>query len=248
MRLRVEELSGRSGVSVDTIRYYQSRGLLDPPTREGRVGWYSEAHLDRLQRIRSLKDRGLNLAAIRLMVDGSVDPVDAGLVAVLEQADPDGGLSVEEFARRTGLPSPVIEAIAREGLIPATSIDGSVRFREADIEMVQAGVSLLEAGLPLDELLALARIHDEEMRKVADRAVELFIRFVRDPLRASGKDDDVAARLRDSFDRMLPATTALVANHFRGLLVEAARARAGLTTGRDTAMSGRLGERDRTDA
>lgn len=227
----MEELSGRSGVSVDTIRYYQSRGLLDPPSREGRVGWYSGAHLDRLRRIRRLKERGLNLAAIRLMVDGSMDPVDAALVSALEEGDAGGGLRVDEFARRTGLPSPVIEAIAREGLLPASSIDGSMRFREADIEMVQAGVALLEAGLPLDELLALARVHDEEMRKVADRAVELFLRFVRDPIRASGDDDDVAAKLRETFDRMLPATTALVANHFRGLLVEAARARAGLTTG-----------------
>ena len=46
--MRVEQLSARAGVSVDTIRYYQSKGLLDPPRREGRVAWYDDGHLDRL--------------------------------------------------------------------------------------------------------------------------------------------------------------------------------------------------------
>lgn len=223
-------------MSVDTIRYYQSRGLLEPPAREGRVGWYSEEHLERLQRIRKLKGRGLNLEAIRLVTDASIDPVDAALVTALEEGDRGGGLTAEELSRETGLPAPVIEAIAREGLLPAADGEGGPRFREADIDMVKAGVALLEAGLPLDELLALARVHDGEMRRVADRAVELFIRFVRDPIRSAGDDDEVAAKLRDTFDKMLPATTALVANHFRGLLVEAARTRAGLAPsgGRDT--------------
>jgi DNA-binding transcriptional MerR regulator len=37
MEMRVEQLSARADVTVDTIRYYQSKGLLDPPRREGRV-------------------------------------------------------------------------------------------------------------------------------------------------------------------------------------------------------------------
>ena len=38
---RVEELARRADASVDTIRFYQKRGLLMPPRREGRVarGW-----------------------------------------------------------------------------------------------------------------------------------------------------------------------------------------------------------------
>ncbi|NNC43770.1 MAG: MerR family transcriptional regulator, partial [Acidimicrobiia bacterium] len=41
---RVEELATATGLAVDTIRYYQSRGLLDPPTREGRTAVYNETH------------------------------------------------------------------------------------------------------------------------------------------------------------------------------------------------------------
>ncbi len=36
MEMRVEQLSAQADVSVDTIRYYQSKGLLEPPRREGR--------------------------------------------------------------------------------------------------------------------------------------------------------------------------------------------------------------------
>ena len=36
-RWRVEELARRTDVSVDTIRFYQKRRLLDPPARDGRV-------------------------------------------------------------------------------------------------------------------------------------------------------------------------------------------------------------------
>ncbi|HUA94587.1 MAG TPA: MerR family transcriptional regulator, partial [Acidimicrobiales bacterium] len=54
-RYRVEELARRSGLSVDTVRFYQKRGLLDPPERQGRIAWYDSSHLERLERIRRLR-------------------------------------------------------------------------------------------------------------------------------------------------------------------------------------------------
>ena len=70
MEMRVEQLSARADLTVDTIRYYQSKGLLDPPRREGRVAWYGDEHLERLARIRSLQGRGFTLATIVRLVDG----------------------------------------------------------------------------------------------------------------------------------------------------------------------------------
>jgi hypothetical protein len=37
--IRVEEVARRAAVSVDTIRFYQKRGLLPPPRRAGRIAW-----------------------------------------------------------------------------------------------------------------------------------------------------------------------------------------------------------------
>ena len=72
--MRVEQLAARADVTVDTIRYYQSKGLLDPPRREGRVAWYGQRHLERLSRIRSLQGRGFTLATIARLVSGISTP------------------------------------------------------------------------------------------------------------------------------------------------------------------------------
>ena len=45
---RIDDLAQRAGVAVDTIRYYQSKALLEPPRRQGRVAWYDDGHLERL--------------------------------------------------------------------------------------------------------------------------------------------------------------------------------------------------------
>jgi len=63
VRYRVEQLASSCDVSVDTVRYYQARGLLPQPEREGRVAWYGTEHAERIRRIRDLQGRGLTLAA-----------------------------------------------------------------------------------------------------------------------------------------------------------------------------------------
>ena len=73
---RVEELAQEADVSVDTIRFYQKRGLVDPPAREGRVGWYGPDHLERLTRIRELQAQGLTLALIRRVLSGDLAPAE----------------------------------------------------------------------------------------------------------------------------------------------------------------------------
>src|SRR5271166_2677326 len=88
MEMRVEQLSVRSGLSVDTIRYYQSKGLLDPPRRAGRVAWYDDGHVDRLDRIRTLQQRGFTLATIARLVTGDLDAADEALLGELSGVGP----------------------------------------------------------------------------------------------------------------------------------------------------------------
>jgi len=64
VRYRVDQLAASCDVSVDTVRFYQSRGLLPQPEREGRLAWYGDEHADRIRRIRELQTKGLTLAAI----------------------------------------------------------------------------------------------------------------------------------------------------------------------------------------
>ncbi|HVF52616.1 MAG TPA: MerR family transcriptional regulator [Actinomycetota bacterium] len=227
MRLRVDELAARAGVSVDTVRFYQARGLLPPPERDGRVAWYSGDHLDRLGRIRKLKDDGFNLTSIKRLLADDLDPADAALVsAVARSGAAERHLTLEGLAGATGISAAVLGAIEREGLLSGSRAeDGTVTYPESEVETIRAGLRLLETGLPLSELLALAREHDAAMRPVAAKAVDMFLTFVRDPIRAAGDEDAAGSQLVAAFETMLPAATALIAGHFRRLLLEAAEER-----------------------
>ena len=229
MRYRVDELASRAGVSVDTVRFYQARGLLPQPERAGRVAWYSDDHLETLGRIRDLKEKGFTLASIRRLLAGDLDAADEALVAAIENPAPGRGdalLSLDELAERTGVSAALLQAIEREGLLVARETDDGPVYSEDDAAAVTAGLQLLDAGLPLGELLALAREHDAAMRPVAQRAVELFVKFVRDPIRGTTvSEEEAAAKLTEAFAQMLPATGALVGSHFRRLLIAEAQAR-----------------------
>lgn len=232
MRYRVDDLAEACGVTVDTVRYYQTLGLLPRPAREGRIAWYDDEHVWRLERIKELKERGFTLAMIGRALDGRLDPSEEALAGALaeplpgEQASDGVALTLEELAERTGLTPALLEVLERERLLIPRVADGERRYTSEDIAAVQAGLALLEAGVPLSELLELARRHDEAMRATAEHAVDLFARFVRDPIRADAPDDHTAAaRTVEALRTMLPATGTIVSHHFRRLVLAAARAR-----------------------
>ena len=230
MRYRVEQLAAACDVSVDTIRYYQTRGLVPAPMREGRVAWYDERHLERIGEVRELRRRGLTLAAIERVLGDGLDPADADLAVAVAAARgevrEDELLTLEGFASRSGVPSSLIQAVEREGIELGRTVDGEVRYTAADIDMVRGALRLLEYGLPLGELLSLARDTNAAMVALATRAVELFDEHVRKPIRdTAGSDDAAAAQLVEAFDTLLPAVTNLVANHFRRVLLAAAEER-----------------------
>jgi DNA-binding transcriptional MerR regulator len=230
VRYRVEQLAAACDVSVDTIRYYQSRGLVPPPAREGRVAWYDDRHAARIREVRALSGRGLTLAAIERVLGDGADPADADLALAVAAARgetaEDELLTLDEFADRSGVPASLIQAVEREGIELGRVQDGETRYTAADIDMVRGALRLLEYGLPLGELLELARDTNRAMVALASRAVELFDRYVRKPIRDTAASDEAAAvQLVEAFDTLLPAVTNLVANHFRRVLLDQAEER-----------------------
>ena len=60
----IDELASVTRVPSRTIRFYQSKGALQVPEIRGRVAYYSDAHVERLELIAKLHDRGLRIDAI----------------------------------------------------------------------------------------------------------------------------------------------------------------------------------------
>ena len=257
MEMRVEQLSAQADVSVDTIRYYQSKGLLSPPRRQGRIAWYDDEHLERLTRIRNLQQRGFNLATIVRLVSGELDAADEALLSQLSglstatanaTADPvrspaasgQHTYSLDELATLTAMPLALLKALEAEGLLIPTRVAGQLRYTEEDVAASHAGLRLLEWGIPLTDLLDLARRHNEATEATARQAVEMFAHHIREPLRAGVRPDALTHAenaidplagctgdpavdgLLEAYAELLPAVTTLVGHHFTRTLVRIA--------------------------
>ena len=231
MRLRVEELAKAADVSVDTVRYYQKQRLLPPPEKDGRLALYTDEHLERMGRIRELQRRGFSLAVIRRFLAGELDPADEGLAAAVVEAGDEGKdgaaeelFDLDELATRTAVPAPMLDALVRDGLLVGRQHEGALRFTAADVAIVSGGMRVLETGLPLPELLALARRHNIATREFAMEAVELFDTYVRKPLRdADLSEPERAERMVAAFQTLLPVVTELATYHFRRVLLQVAQ-------------------------
>src|SRR5437762_7217553 len=70
--LQIGEVADRTGVTQRTLRFYEERGLLKPPTRlEGGFRLYSNEDILRVEQIKRLQNLlGLTLAEIKDMVEG----------------------------------------------------------------------------------------------------------------------------------------------------------------------------------
>ena len=74
-RMTIGELARETGTKVETIRYYESIGLMPEPARSaGNQRLYNKALLDRLGFILHSRDLGFRLADIRQLLELNDDP------------------------------------------------------------------------------------------------------------------------------------------------------------------------------
>jgi len=151
-RMRISELSRRSGVPVATIKYYRREGLLpegralNPTTVE-----YDEEHVQRLRLIRSLIQLGgLSVARTREVLEAVERPLDAfETLAVIHHALP------VPSAETSGKDGEDHEGVAHE----AASV-GAVARVEALIENMGWQISDASPHRPAlaESLAALSRL------------------------------------------------------------------------------------------
>jgi len=226
MEWDVSGLAGQTGLSVDTVRYYQSQGLLHPPEKRGRRAIYDDTHRERLERIRTLAARGFSLKAISALLEaGDASESDRRLLAAIERESGEARFDADELAERAQVPRAVLAAVERAGLAEGEvgAGDGSA-FTESDVRVAAGAARLLRYGFPISRLITLAVKHDRAVRKTVDGAIELFDQSVRKPIKTAGDDDSEAGSdaVADAFRDLLPVVTALVAHHFQRVLVNRA--------------------------
>lgn len=133
--LTLEELTERVGMSVRNVRFYTSKGLVPPPLRRGRSGYYSDIHVARLELVRELQDHGFTLTAIKGYVDRIPDdatPADIALhLSLLTPMTGESDLDVHDGLVGLGVPTSAAQAVAevyaRHGQEVASELSDIVR-------------------------------------------------------------------------------------------------------------------------
>jgi len=219
MEYDVASLAEASGLSVDTIRYYQTLGVLEAPSRRGRHAVYDDSHRERLARVRELSERGFSLKSMReLLTPADGAEGDEALRAALEHGRAEPTYTPRAFAGALGVPLSLLRAVERTGIAePQPNAGGDARYTESDLTAARGALKLLERGMPLTRLLELAVSHHRTTTRTVDRAVDLFDDYVRKAATTNGTEDlDAVA---EAYRELMPVVTGLVAHHFERVLV-----------------------------
>ncbi|WP_369173990.1 MerR family transcriptional regulator [Streptomyces sp. R28] len=182
--LTIDELAARAGMTVRTVRFYGTKGLLPPPViGPRRVGHYGREHLARLALIEELQQQGMTLAAIERYLQQL--PPDLGAHdlaihrAVVASWAPEAVATVTraELERRAGqaLGDDDVERLAAMGVVEAGGRegDGSGDYR-VDLGLLRLGVGLLDVPLSQEAILAARKVLIEHSRAAAHELSQLF--------------------------------------------------------------------------
>jgi len=176
----LQELADRSGLPVRTIRWYQSEGLLPRPEKHGRDAVYRREHLDRLELIAELRDRGLTLTAIRDLVARSRPAstvaewlgIDATLTAPWSDDRPSivdrEGLEQLIGGRRAGLLAELQDA----GYVNPTDGGG---WLVPSPTLLELALQLHDAGIAVDLTGRLRDLLRRRLAKAVDDAVKMLV-------------------------------------------------------------------------
>ncbi|TMD14671.1 MAG: MerR family transcriptional regulator [Chloroflexi bacterium] len=224
MEYRIEQLARAAGVAVDTIRFYQGKGLLEAPRREGRVTWYGDAHVERLRRIKELQQQGFTLTVIQRFLNGELEASDEALVAAVTHPSAPATLTLAELAERSGVAEPLLLSLQQAGLLVPIEGGDQPLYPADDLEAIAAGMKLIAAGVPLGSLMELGKDYAAAVDRTARQAVDLFDHHVRERIQAEGGETEAAERrLLQTFNELLEASGTLVRHHFQRTLIRAAR-------------------------
>ena len=207
----IDELARRAGTTTRNIRAHQSRGLLPPPRLAGRVGYYSQEHLDRLQHIAKLQERGFSLASIQDLLDAQQQGLELTEVLGLEVEltrpwveETPGTVSAAQLAGdfpEVDADPSLIDRAVRLGVIEPEADGG---YRVPSPRLYRVGMELCAAGYPLGVVLEQGAALKADMEAIALRFIDYFTRYVWEPAFAGDPASADIARLIETMQKIRP--------------------------------------------
>ena len=116
--MNIRKAAEVSGLSADTIRFYEKKGVLpSPPRRENGYREYTEGHVETLRLARGLRDLGLPLAEVSTILpvahDGTCGDPRETLLGTLDQACGEIERRIEELERTRGELTLILDGVRR---------------------------------------------------------------------------------------------------------------------------------------
>jgi DNA-binding transcriptional MerR regulator len=218
----VDELAARARMTVRNVRAYASRGLIDPPRLAGRTGYYNREHLQRLQLIRQLLERGYTLSAVEKAVSNAPHKaaghtLDLMAILSLEDEVQSEIMDRESLAALAGVErdDALIEAMVGLGLVE--KIDDN-NLKLVDPAVVRAGASAVSFGLSPETVLGLFPLLKEHLGAIADAYVSEVAREQISPFVEAGLPEDQWQRIIDLANGLIPIASQVTLGIFRAEL------------------------------
>jgi len=220
--LTLDEFTARVGLTVRTVRFYTSRGLVPPPIRRGRSGYYSAVHVARTELVLELQSHGFTLSAIERYVAGipeDATPEDIALARTMLapwQSDLPVEMDRAELERKAG------RALSTEDIATLQAL-GVLRIRDASYlvasNQLAIGVRLLELGFPREVAVAAAAVYQEHGEQMAKELYEV----INDQLAPLYDDATKSAHFREIMERLKPLSVGGLVSAYEAAVARAAR-------------------------
>ncbi len=216
--MTIDELAQRTGMTVRNIRAHQSRGLLPPPQVRGRTGYYGAEHIARIELIREMQTDGLNLEAIRRLLEGvgdsSTEVLDfaRALRTPFENEQPEIVEATELAAMWGNGREPDVGLLARAEKLGILRSLPDGRYEVISPRLVRAGRELGELGVGAEVALATVEKLRRHSEGVAGAFVDLFVKEIWVPFDEAGRPEQDWPKVREALERLRPlASDALLA-------------------------------------
>jgi len=178
----IDELAQVTGMPSRTIRFYNTQGMLPPPSMRGRVAYYDEEHLLVLHIIKELKEQqNLPLETIKQMLEirakyGEMQ-MNLALKERLQRSLTRGQevqLSKEALMQHTGAPEKRIDELTGQDLLFPIQTENELLYSNDDILLLQLYQRLEDLGLPI-ALPSLIRFQLRQLVRSEIAALEQYV-------------------------------------------------------------------------